>query len=74
MISYVAITKPYLDPLLNKMEIVNEFSVLFLTYLIWGFTDYQDDEDAKLNTGWFYCLIVAMNMLGNIGTIMYVTL
>lgn len=41
LVIYILRVKPYKHHLMNKMEIFNETVILFLSYMLWAFTDYQ---------------------------------
>jgi hypothetical protein len=46
MIIYVAYFKPFELPLLNKMEVFNEFSILLATYHLFTFTQFVGEPET----------------------------
>ena len=59
-------SNPFLDPLLNKIEIFNELSFVLCTYLCLTFTDYMIDMKIKYGLGYIAIIIALLNVLVNI--------
>jgi len=47
VIAYTVFYRPFKDPTLNKLEIVNEMTFIFCQYCCFYFTDYSPDTDLK---------------------------
>lgn len=59
---------------MNKLEILNEITISFLSYLTFGFSDYKVNPDAKFRVGWAYCIIILLNFFVNTTFTGYMTL
>lgn len=74
--SYVAVlylikAVPFKDKLVNWIELFNEAVILALCYLMWSFTDYQDDAKVKFKVGWAYSFIIIFFVFTNILIFVY---
>ena len=58
---------------MNKMEIFNEAVVLFLSYMLWAFTDYQDYPEVKFDSGWVYVFIIFLMVFFNFSVMIYLS-
>jgi hypothetical protein len=74
VISYLTSHRPYINEMVNDIEIFNELTILSMSYMILLFTDFLDDPELKLTLGFIYCGIIMTNMLINIIVIVISTL
>lgn len=56
---------PYQGNAQNKIEIINEFCILFLAYLSLSFSDFNPEPKLRNKIGSFYCLIILLVILVN---------
>ena len=63
--------KPLVGKMLNMFEIINEIVVCTASLHLCFFTDWVNDEEAKVNYGWSMVIIIALHMLFQLGTVMY---
>jgi len=70
---YTLQVRPFKFEVLNRMEIFNEGIILTLSYMVWGFSDYQDSPEGKFETGWVYCLIIIICIIFNILIMIYLS-
>lgn len=64
-LAYYIICKPFSTTYLNRMEIVNEVTLLACLYTCLLFTDYQPSETVivdKPRVGWVFIIIVLINL------------
>ena len=67
------LTKPFENPVLNKMEIFNEICIIVVGYHLILFTDYAPDEDTQYKGGWSIIGITVLNIVVNMGVMMVFT-
>jgi len=70
---YIFKSNPFKAVYMNRLELLNELTICLLSYLVFSFTDYQWNSQAKINTGWVYCAIILVNFLGNLGFMTYMS-
>ena len=70
MIGYISTAKPFLDPMINRIERFNELCILISSYLLLIFTDFVTDEAIQYNTGWLIISIALLNILLNFAVIL----
>ena len=64
-------TKPFEDPKINRIEIFNEFSILFITYPSLLFTGYFNADVAlQYKAGWAMIIMIFANMIVNLIIVM----
>jgi hypothetical protein len=63
---YLIYSRPFGKPLLNMIEIFNEFCILVAAYHLFAFTDYLDDVRIKYNGGWSLIVITIINIIVNL--------
>lgn len=71
VITYIAQVQPFELPLLNTMEIVNEFTILVATYHLFLFTDYVEDPNMQYILGWSMIGLTVLNILINMGVMVW---
>ena len=54
--------KPLDGPKENRFSIFNDYSLLLLTYLLWGFTDFLDDPVFRYELGYVFIAIICINV------------
>ena len=59
---YLVLYKPFNTPLLQRLELFNEATSLFLLSLCVCFTDYIDDEASINIVGWTFNAAMIFNM------------
>ena len=64
-------SKPLVGRLLNRYEIANEIVVCLISWHLCFFSDWIDDEEAKVNYGWSLVVIIVVHMIFQLGTVMY---
>ena len=65
MFFYISTVLPYTDTLLNVVDIVNELTLLALSYFMFLFTDFVPDPAFRFTLGWVFSGIIAFNLLFN---------
>jgi len=53
LIIYLAYFQPFTEPLINYIEIYNEYTIAIIALHLLICTDYIADLDLKYNIGWF---------------------
>jgi hypothetical protein len=66
MIIYLTYVKPFEVPLLNKLEIFNEYSILLATYHLFSFTAFVPDPETQYLMGWSIIFVTIFNMAVNV--------
>ena len=66
MLSYIVLFRPFHNPLLNFLEIVNEITLILCLECAAVFTDFVEDPYAKYYTGYAIIGIVGIDILINI--------
>lgn len=78
LLIYVTLAKPFADPVLNRLEVFNEFSILIASYHLILFTDYVSGFDDTLEfqyfSGWSMIAISTFNITINMVVMVYATL
>ncbi len=57
--------RPYYDPMLNKLEFVNEVFYSSLLFLSFTFTTLIPDMDTKTYTGYIFILLIVFMIIVN---------
>lgn len=60
---YLASARPFLDPDLNKMQLLNEVTYYLVSTLYLCFTDFNPHPAIKVNCGWVVVLLVILNLI-----------
>ena len=68
---YLLLSRPYKAEFLNTVEIFNEFCTLGISYLLFVFSDYQDDPYLKYKAGWMFSSTFFLILLFNAGFMLY---
>jgi hypothetical protein len=63
--------KPFDIPLLNQLEIFNEYSILLATYHLFSFTAFVSDPENQYQMGWSIICVTILNMAVNILIMLY---
>lgn len=66
MALYILRKQPFEEKFINNAEIFNESVILFLTYILWAFSDYQDNGRVKFDFGWLYSTAIVFCVFVNI--------
>jgi len=64
---YSLSVKPFEDPALNKLEVINEFLYNLILLLCFTFTELLQDVGAKTETGYVYIALLLILLAINIG-------
>ncbi len=65
VLMYVTAVRPFEQPLMNRMEIFNEFCILLAaTHLFW-FTDFVADPEIQYQYGWSLIAVSVLNIFVN---------
>ena len=64
--------RPMKTKILNIVEIMNEITFLSLIYFNYLFTDFEMNIEFRYTLGWAFLIIVAANVIINLGFIVYV--
>ena len=59
---YLLVFKPFEEPLLQRLELFNEFTSIMLLYATLCFTEYIYNDTAKSHIGWVFVGGMAVNM------------
>lgn len=66
--AYIGVVKPFSDPFKNRLELMNEFSVLLISVILPAFTELnQMGGVAKSSMGWFVLSVIIAQCLINFG-------
>ena len=60
--SYISHSWPLDSPFANRMELLNESTVLILSYLLWGFTDLEPRPEIRFKIGLIYVTVTVLNI------------
>eukprot|EP00347_Sterkiella_histriomuscorum_P012080 403369967 len=63
---YLVAVRPFETKLMNNLEIMNELGILFVSYHLTIFTDFQQDDDIQYMAGWSLIGVTLLNMTINI--------
>jgi uncharacterized protein YhhL (DUF1145 family) len=74
MIIYLTYVKPFELPLLNYLEIFNEYSILLATYHLFCFTGFVPDPEYQYQMGWSIIVFTILNMAVNVFIMLYKTI
>ena len=61
--------RPFIDPLLNRLEIFNELCILVESYHLIAFTPFVDDPAVQYNVGWSMIVVTIFNIVINMSVI-----
>ena len=74
MVAYLVFVKPFEQPMLNRVEIMNEVTVLVASIHLFAFSDFVEDSQRQYLMGWglivFTCLNIGINSLIMLGTML----
>jgi hypothetical protein len=74
MVAYLVSVKPFEEPMLNRIEIMNEVTVLVASIHLFAFSDFVEDPQRQYLMGWslisFTCLNIGINFLIMLGTML----
>ena len=59
---YIVHAKPMVSPLANRLEIMNELTILAVTYGHLHFTDYMPEPEARNSIGYVYMGVIFVNI------------
>jgi len=71
---YMVKFRPFLDEEMNKLQIINEYVFVVITYHQLLFTDFVDDASSKNLMGWSFVLCSLGNMIWPNGYLVVVNL
>ena len=74
MMSYISWVRPFLSNRQNKMEIINEVTVLLASYHLFCFTEWIFDQLRRWEIGWSLVLLIGFNVTINITLLIYVAM
>jgi len=60
---YMIHHQPFLDPVENRMQVLNETCFLMVSELYFCFTDFNPDPRVKVYCGWVLILMVILNLI-----------
>ena len=67
VIIYIGSAQAFSARKLNKIDLMNETFVAFITLQMVAFTDYVDNQESKTLAGWifniFLCLLLIINII-----------
>jgi len=67
MVAYLVSVKPFEQPILNRIEIMNEVTVLVASIHLFVFSDFVEDPQRQYLMGWSLigvtCLNIGINFL-----------
>ena len=62
-------TNPMISRSSNILDLINEASILLVTYHLYQFTDFMTDLDMRTNVGYSMILITVLSVLLSIGNV-----
>ena len=65
LMSYMILIKPFLNKVDFFFEVINEATILCVTYFLIVFTDYITDPVTRYNVGWTQIGIITINIVIN---------
>ncbi len=71
LIIYNKLAKPFENPLLNQLEIFNEWCIMAASYHLFVFTNYVDDPDLQYKVGWSMIGVATFNIMVNMAFMVY---
>jgi len=71
--SFIVRVKPFYQPILNYLEIFNEFCIISIGYHLLLFTGYNNDFELQYKAGWSILLLTVLNIVINIGVMLFQT-
>jgi hypothetical protein len=74
VIIYVALVKPFELPLLNHMEIFNEYCILLAACHLFLFTDFVDSPEMQYDIGYSIIGVTILNIIVNMLVMFWATL
>ncbi len=66
---YLIHSRPFEDPLMNRLEIFNELSIMVVSYASLVFTGITENEEIMYQTGWVVIIAILINILVNMGVL-----
>ena len=73
LLIFDTLVRPFHSRLLNNLEIFNEVCILGASYHLLIFTEYDNNENTQYNGGFSIIAITTLNILVNMGIMMYMT-
>ena len=67
---YLAKVQPFVDPMTNKVNLLNEYCYYMISMCYFIFTDYNPNPVVKVYCGWFVVLVGILNLIWPNGYIM----
>jgi len=71
---YLAKVKPFNLPVMNTMEVFNEFSILLASLHLFQFTDFVPDPEVQYLFGWSIIVISILNLITNVMVMAWLSL
>ena len=68
---YLVHTKPFVDNFTSTQEILNEVTIMFVSYHCICFTDFVPDAETKVKVGASLTVVVGMNICFGLGHIFW---
>ena len=66
MIAYIAMVRPYVSPLDNLQELINEMLAMLAAYPLLVFTSYEWSQRYRIDIAWILLSLIAVLILFNI--------
>ena len=73
MLKYLIDTRPYDEPILNRLELFNEICILIINYHLLVFTSFISDDNLQYKAGWSIIIFTFSNILVNMMIVFYNT-
>ena len=73
VLMYIQLARPFETPVLNQIELFNEFTILVAACHMFAFTDYLGDPTMQYTVGWSMIAVTVLNIAANILVIIYFT-
>ena len=69
MIILIGYIPPFIERIMNTMELINEVFVLILTYHLYTFTDFTPDVQTREEVGKSLIAITILSIVTNFGVV-----
>ena len=63
---HIGMVEPYPTPIENKLEVYNNYSILWLSYCLFCYTDYVPDPQARYTIGFLMIFLTGQNLIVNL--------
>ena len=65
LLSYMILMRPFQNKVDYFFEVLNEATILYVSYFLIVFTEYITDPEVRYNIGWLQISIISLNIVFN---------